>query len=130
MTVTPTITLLRPSSEQTTQTEAPPATTVVATQTSSNPCFESVGIQTEVDGAIVIQKLEEDIATYKAITEKAKVRLEEARKDAEQREAVLRKTIADQSAQLWEADEKVTIAISSFQDIATAQIATITKELT
>ena len=70
----------------------------MATQTSPNPYFVSVGTQTQADGATTIQKLEEDVATYKAIAEKAKVRLDEARKDAEQREASLRKTIVDQTA--------------------------------
>ena len=127
--VAPTPALPPTSSEQATQTEAPPATAAMATPTSPNPCFVSVGTQAKADGAMAIQKLEEDITTYKAIAEKAKVRLDEARKDAEQQEAMLRKTIADQSAQLCEADEKVTTAITSFQDIATTQIATVTKEL-
>ena len=101
----------------------------MATQTSPNPCFVSVGTQTKADGAMAIQKLEEDVATYKAITDKAKVRFDKARKDAEQREASLRKTIANQTIQLREADEKNTITITSFKDIATAQIAMVTKEL-
>ena len=58
------------------------------------------------------------------------MRLDEACKEAEHREAILKKIIANQSAQLREADEKVTTAISSFQDIATTQIAAVTKELT
>ena len=113
------IALPPPSSEQATQTEAPPATAGASPQTSPNPCFLSIGIQIEADGATTIQKLEEDVATYKAIIDKAKERLDEARKDAEQREAVLRKTIADQTVQLREADKKITTTITLVQDIAT-----------
>ena len=114
-----------PSSDQITQTETPPATTTIPPDT----CFVSVETQKEANDATKIQKLEEDVATYKAIVDKAKERPYEARQAADQRETVLRKSIEDQSAQLRDADEKVTTAISSFQDIAAAQIATVTKEL-
>ena len=49
----------------------------------------------EDEGATTIQKLEDEVATYKALADKAKERLEEARREAEQREVVLTKTIAD-----------------------------------
>ena len=83
----------------------------------------------EADDATTIKKLEEDVITYKAIADKAKERLDEACKAADQREVALRKTIAEQNLQLRDADAKVTTAVSSIQDIATTQIAAVTKEL-
>ena len=83
----------------------------------------------EDDGTTTIQKSEDEVATHKAIVDKAKERLEEARREAEKREAVLRKPIEDQTTQLHEADDKIMAAITSYQDIATTQIATLTKEL-
>ena len=85
--------------------------------------------QTKTDDATMIQKLEQDVVTYKAIADKAKERLDEACKAADQREVALRKTIAEQNLQLRDADAKVTTAVSSIQDIATTQIAAVTKEL-
>ena len=73
-----------------------------------------------------IQQLEEEVASYKAIADKAKERLEENRHAAEEREAALQRTI---QAQQQDADDKLSTAIASFQDIATAQIATLTREL-
>ena len=55
--------------------------------------------------------------------------MEASRRAAEEREATLQTTIQDQRTQLTEADEKFNTAISSFQDIATAQIASLTQEL-
>ena len=52
--------------------------------------------------------------------------MEATRHAAEEREAALQRTI---QAQQKEADDKLSTAISSFQDIATAQIATLTREL-
>ena len=98
--------------EQATQTETSPATAAMATQTSPNPCFLSIGTQTDGDGATAIQKLEDEVATYKAIVNKAKDRLDEARKEAEQREVMLRKTITDQTTQLHHMDIKITTAIT------------------
>ena len=112
-----------PSSDQTTQAETPVATIP------ADACFVSIETQTEADNATTIQQLEEDVATYKAIADKAKEQVDEASQAADQREAELRKTITDQSTQLRDADEKVTTTISPFQDIVTTQIATITKEL-
>ena len=71
-----------------------------------------------------IHKLEDNVATYKAIADKAKERLEEVREAANKREAALRKTIEEQAAQLREVDAKI-----SFQDIATTKIAALNKEL-
>ena len=122
---TPTTPIPPPSVDQATQTELPPAKTTITT----NNQFTSVETQTEPDNASTIQQLEEDIASYKAIAEKAKERLEETRHTAKQREATLRKTIADQRAQLKDVDDKLNTAISSFQDRATRQIATLTREL-
>ena len=122
---TPPTALLPPSLDQTTQTEPPLAeTTIPATNH-----FVSIETQTDPDDAPTIPQLEEDIISYKAIAEKAKEQLEETRHAAEEREAVLRKTIEDQRIQLKDADDKLARAISSFQDIATAQIATLTREL-
>ena len=132
MTLIAALALLPPSSGQTTLTEAPLttlATPATSTQTSPNPCFLSIGTQTDGDGATAIQKLEDEVATYKAIVDKAKEHLEEARKDTAQREASLTRTITDQTVQLRKVDEKIATTITSFQDIATAQIAMVTKEL-
>ena len=121
---TPTTPIPPPSVDQATQTELPPAKTTITT----NNQFTSVETQTEPDNASTIQQLEEDIASYKAIAEKAKERLEETRHAAEEREVALRKTIEDQRAQLKDVDDKLNMTISSFQDIATTQIAMLTRE--
>ena len=76
-------------------------------QISPNACFKSVSIQTQADDVTTIQKREEDVTTYKAIADKAKERLDDARNVADQREAVLRKTIKEQRAELRDADNKV-----------------------
>ena len=109
----------------------PPVTTATATatQTSHNPCFLSIGTQMDDDDEMAIQKLEDEVTPYKAIADKAKERLEEARREAEKREAALRKTIEDQTTQLHDTNNKITTMTNSFQDIATTQIATVTKEL-
>ena len=110
------------STDATTQTEthpAEPTSTVV-------PRLNSTATQTDTVNTAQIQQLEEEVASYKAIAEKAKERLEAAHHVAEEREAALQKTI---QAQQREADDKLSTAISSFQDIATAQIATLTREL-
>ena len=52
--------------------------------------------------------------------------MEATRHTAEEREVALQRTI---QAQRKEADDKLSTTISSFQDIATAQIATLTREL-
>ena len=73
--------------------------------------------------------MEDEVATYKAIADKAKECLEEPQVEAEKRETALRKTIEEQAAQLCEADAKTTTAITSFQDIAATQIVALNKEL-
>ena len=77
----------------------------------------------------MIQKLEQDVVTYKAIADKAKEQLDKACKAVDQCEVALKKAIAEQNLQLRDADAKVTTAVSSIQDIATTQIAAVTKEL-
>ena len=130
MNLTPALALPPPSSDQTTHIEAPPVTAAtMATQTSHNPCFLSTCTQTDGDGATATQKIEDEVATYKAIIDKTKTRLDEACREAEQREAALRKTIANQTTQLHDTNNKITATTNSFQDIATTQIATVTKEL-
>ena len=104
-------------------------TTTTTTQTLSNPCSLSIDTQTDDHGVTTIQKLEDEVATYKAITNKAKEHLDEARKEAELREAALRKTIEDQTTQLCEEDDKITAAITSFHNIVTTQITILNKEL-
>ena len=121
----PATVLPSPSADQTTQSETPPATTTITIDT----YFASVETQTESEDVTTIKQLEEDDVTYKAIIDKAKERLEEARHAANEREDALRKTIEDQRAQLKDTDEKLATTISSFQDIATAQIVTVTREL-
>ena len=96
--------------DQATQTELPPAKTTITT----NNQFTSVETQTEPDNASTIHQLEEDIASYKAIVDEAKERLEETLHAAEEREATLRKTIEDQRAQLKDTDDKFSTTLSSF----------------
>ena len=73
--------------------------------------------------------MEDEVATYKAIADKAKECLEEPQVEAEKRETALRKTIEEQVAQLCEADAKTTTVITSFQDIVATQITALNKEL-
>ena len=113
--------LAPPSVDASTQTEPPP------TDITENRLV-STETQTEPINASIIQ-LEDEIASYKAIADMDKEWLEASRWAAEEREATLQTTIQDQRTQLTEADEKFNTAISSFQDIATAQIASLTQEL-
>ena len=110
------------SADATTQTELHPAEPTSMADTR----LISIATQTDPDNAARIQQLEDEVASYKAIADKAKERLEATRHAAEEREAALQRTI---QAQQKEADDKLSTAISSFQDIATAQIATLTREL-
>ena len=54
MNQTPALALSHTSWDQTTQTEAPPVTTAIATQTSHNPYFVSIGTQTDGNGPMAI----------------------------------------------------------------------------
>ena len=109
------------STDATTQTETHPTDPVTTVSR-----LLSTATQTDPEDTLRIQQLEEEVASYKAIADKAKERLEENRHAAEEREAALQRTI---QAQQQDADDKLSTAISSFQDIATAQIATLTREL-
>ena len=93
-------------------------------------------MQTEEDIAMTMHKFEDNIAMYKAIADKTKECLEDARSEAEKskdratkREAALPKTIDEQTTQLCDAENKTTATITSLQDIAAAQITSLNKEL-
>ena len=121
----PTTALPPPLADQARQTKPSPVKTTIM----ADNRFVCVETQMEPDNVSTIQQLKEDVASYKAIAEKAKEQLEETCHATEEREAAFQKTIADQRAELTTADDKLTTAISSLQDIATVWIATLTQEL-